>query len=59
MLKHEYRKILTSDGVELAVQSAGDGDAVVFVHEFSGDMRSWAPQIAELSARYCCITFSV
>jgi pimeloyl-ACP methyl ester carboxylesterase len=50
--------IKTSDGVTLAVTSAGDGDAIAFVHEFSGDLRSWAPQFAELEAGYRCIAFN-
>ena len=50
--------ITTSDGVMLAVSSAGDGDAIAFVHEFSGDLRSWTPQFADLQAGYRCIAFN-
>jgi pimeloyl-ACP methyl ester carboxylesterase len=50
--------IKTSDGVMLAVSSAGDGDAIAFVHEFSGDLRSWAPQFADFQAGYRCIAFN-
>jgi pimeloyl-ACP methyl ester carboxylesterase len=50
--------ITTSDGVTLAVSSAGDGDAIAFVHEFSGDLRSWAPQFADFQAGYRCIAFN-
>ena len=33
------------DGVQLHYEEAGSGDAVVFVHEFAGDHRSWEPQL--------------
>ncbi len=48
----------TSDGVTLAVRMAGDGAPVVFLHEFSGDLRSWAPQFAHFQSRYRCIAFN-
>lgn len=51
-------KVLTDDEVALQVQIAGRGPDVLFLHEFSGDMNSWKPQVWELSRRYRCITFS-
>ena len=37
--------ISTSDNVKLNVQKTGEGTAVLFLHEFGGDQRSWKPQI--------------
>ena len=48
----------TSDGVELHIESTGDGIAIVFVHEFGGDQRSWAAQVTHFSSRYRCVTFN-
>jgi pimeloyl-ACP methyl ester carboxylesterase len=47
-----------SDGVRLYYEEAGSGTAVIFVHEFAGDHRSWEPQMRYFSRRYRCITFS-
>src|SRR5688572_8567141 len=48
----------TSDGVRLYYEEAGAGLPIVFVHEFSGDLRSWEPQIQHFSRRYRCIAFN-
>lgn len=47
-----------TDGVNLHVEEAGSGTPIVFVHEFGGDLRSWAPQVAHFSGRYRCISFN-
>ncbi len=47
-----------SDGVRLYFEDTGEGNAVVFVHEFGGDYRSWKPQVRFFSRRYRCITFN-
>lgn len=47
-----------SDGVKLYFEEAGSGNAVIFVHEFAGDHRSWEPQMRSFSRRYRCITYS-
>jgi pimeloyl-ACP methyl ester carboxylesterase len=47
----------TADGVRLYYEEAGKGTPIVFVHEFSGDLRSWEPQIQHFSRRYRCIAF--
>jgi pimeloyl-ACP methyl ester carboxylesterase len=39
------RTITTTDGVRLAVEDTGSGTAILFVHEFAGDMRSFEPQV--------------
>lgn len=46
------------DGVRLYHEVTSDGPAVLFLHEFAGDTRSWAPQIRHLSRRYRCIAFN-
>jgi pimeloyl-ACP methyl ester carboxylesterase len=49
---------MTRDGIALSVAVVGQGEPVVFVHEFSGDLRSWAPQVEALSRGYQCICFN-
>jgi pimeloyl-ACP methyl ester carboxylesterase len=51
-------RVRTDDGVELHVEESGDGPAVLFVHEFAGDHRSWEPQMRALSRRYRCIAYA-
>jgi len=46
------------DGVKLHYEEAGAGAAIVFVHEFAGDLRSWEPQLAHFSRRYRCIAYN-
>jgi pimeloyl-ACP methyl ester carboxylesterase len=46
------------DGVRLYYEEAGTGTPIVFVHEFSGDLRSWEPQIQFFSRRYRCVAFN-
>jgi pimeloyl-ACP methyl ester carboxylesterase len=48
----------TDDGVKLYYEEAGTGQALVFVHEFAGDWRSWEPQMRFFSRYFRCITFS-
>jgi len=50
--------ITTSDGIKLNVHSTGSGAPVVFVHEFSGDARSWEPQINYFSRYFRCTVYS-
>ena len=47
-----------SSGVQLYVESTGDGPAIVFVHEFAGDHRNWEPQVRHLAPTHRCITFN-
>jgi len=47
-----------SNGVKLYCESTGKGDPIVFVHEFSGDHRSWETQVRYFSRRYRCITYN-
>ncbi len=48
----------TRDGVSLYYEEAGRGTPIVFVHEFSGDCRSWEPQLRFFSRRYRSIAFN-
>ncbi len=50
--------VTTNDDVKLHVEEAGEGEPIVFVHEFGGDQRSWEPQVRFFSRRYRCITFN-
>ena len=47
-----------SSGVRLYYEEAGRGTAIVFVHEFSGDFRSWEAQMRHFSRRYRCVAFN-
>jgi pimeloyl-ACP methyl ester carboxylesterase len=51
-------EVKTNDGVSLAVSAVGDGEPIVFLHEFSGDLFSWERQVATLSDRYRCICYN-
>jgi pimeloyl-ACP methyl ester carboxylesterase len=51
-------KAPTSDGIELHFEVEGDGFPLLFIHEFAGDHRSWAPQMRHFSRTYRCITYS-
>jgi pimeloyl-ACP methyl ester carboxylesterase len=48
----------TSDGVALHYQEAGGGVPLLFVHEFAGDHRSWAPQVAHFGRSHRCIVYA-
>jgi pimeloyl-ACP methyl ester carboxylesterase len=47
-----------SNGVKLYYEEAGKGTPIVFVHEFSGDLRSWEAQMRHFSRRYRCVAFN-
>jgi pimeloyl-ACP methyl ester carboxylesterase len=46
------------DGTRLYFDETGRGTPVVFVHEFSGDHRSWESQMRYFARRYRCIAFN-
>src|SRR6202451_1838082 len=50
--------IVTDDGVTLYAEEAGQGEPLVFIHEFAGDHRSWEPQMRFFSAAYRCVTYA-
>lgn len=49
--------VTTDDGVRLHVETSGEGDPLLFIHEFAGDARSWAPQVEHFSQRYRCVVY--
>ena len=50
--------IVTDDGVTLHVEETGQGEPLLFVHEFAGDHRSWEPQLRFFSAAYRCVAYA-
>jgi len=48
----------TDDGVGLYYEEAGSGTPIVFVHEFAGDARRWAPQMRHFARRYRAIAYN-
>lgn len=50
--------LATTDKVKLYFEDTGAGTPIVFVHEFSGDYRSWELQVRYFSRRYRCVTFN-
>ena len=51
-------KARTADGVDLHYEESGSGFPVLFIHEFAGDYRSWAPQVGRFARSYRCITYN-
>jgi pimeloyl-ACP methyl ester carboxylesterase len=51
-------RIVTDDGVALHAEETGQGEALLFIHEFAGDHRSWEPQVRFFSASYRCVTYA-
>lgn len=45
-------------GVNLYYEEVGRGVPMIFVHEFAGEARSWAPQVRFFGRRYRTITFN-
>ena len=50
-------RVAADDGVEIHVEWVGDGEAILFIHEFAGDHRSWEPQVRRFCRSYRCVTF--
>jgi pimeloyl-ACP methyl ester carboxylesterase len=50
--------VTSTDGTRLYYEEAGVGTAVVFVHEFAGDYRTWEPQMRYFARSHRCVTFS-
>jgi pimeloyl-ACP methyl ester carboxylesterase len=48
-----------NDGVRIFYEdSGGDGPVILFLHEYAGDHRSWAAQVAALKDCYRCLAVS-
>jgi len=50
--------IANLDGVRIAYREVGDGEPLIWCHEFAGDMDSWEPQVRFFSRRYRVITYN-
>jgi pimeloyl-ACP methyl ester carboxylesterase len=50
--------ITAREGVRLYYEEAGSGSAVVFVHEYAGDYRSWEAQMRYFSRAHRCVSYS-
>src|SRR5476649_1422256 len=50
--------VAAKDGTRLYYEEAGQGSAVLFVHEYAGDYRTWEPQMRHFARSHRCITFS-
>jgi pimeloyl-ACP methyl ester carboxylesterase len=48
----------TQDGVRLYYEEAGSGRALILVHEFAGDLRSFEPQLRHFGKRYRTVAFN-
>jgi pimeloyl-ACP methyl ester carboxylesterase len=46
------------DGVKLYFEEAGEGDAIIWLHEFAADYRTWEPQVRRFSRDYRCIAYN-
>jgi pimeloyl-ACP methyl ester carboxylesterase len=46
------------NGVELHYELTGEGEALVFSHEFGGGYRSWEPQVSYFGRWYRCLTYN-
>ena len=51
-------RIVARDGTRLYYEEAGAGSAVIFVHEYAGDYRTWEPQMRYFSRAHPCVTYS-
>lgn len=47
-----------NSGVKLYYEVAGDGPAILFLHEYAGDHRAWPAQVECFSRTHTCITTS-
>lgn len=49
---------IDSQGVNLFYEETGKGDAIIWIHEFAADYRTWEAQVRRFSRDYRCITFN-
>lgn len=47
-----------SGGVRLYVEESGEGAAILWVHEFAADFRTWEAQVRRFSRDYRCLTYN-
>ena len=46
------------DGTRLYFEDTGTGTALLFIHEFAGDHRSWEPQVRFFSRYFRCVAYA-
>ena len=49
---------ISSNKVKLYFEESGEGEPIIFVHEFASDLREWKQQIEWFSREYRCIAFN-
>ena len=49
--------VTADDRVRLHWEESGSGKPLLFIHEFAGDHRSFAPQVEHFRARYRCLVY--
>ena len=49
---------IDSKGVKLFYEDTGFGDAIIWIHEFAADYRTWEAQVRRFSRDYRCITYN-
>ncbi|MGH6909743.1 MAG: alpha/beta fold hydrolase [Phenylobacterium sp.] len=49
---------IDSQGVKLYYEETGAGDAIVWIHEFAADYRTWEGQVRRFSRDYRCVTYN-
>src|SRR5262245_2227590 len=47
-----------SAGVALYYEAAGSGNAIVWIHEFAADHRTWEQQVRRFAREYRCVTYN-
>jgi len=50
--------VTAKDGTRIYVEDSGSGHPILFLHEFAGDHRSWAPQVAHFSKTHRCVVMA-
>ena len=47
-----------SRGVEIFYEETGSGPAIIWVHEFAADYRTWEAQVRRFCRHYRCVTYN-
>ena len=53
-----HMPFVDSAGVRIFYEDTGSGDAIIWMHEFAADCRSWEQQVRFFSRDYRCITYN-
>ena len=49
---------IDSKGVKLFYEETGSGNAIIWIHEFAADYRTWESQVRRFSRDYRCVTYN-